>query len=93
MPFVGSERTGKTHQPDHDDDDRVGIAEVEVAATHFLQEKKYADSYHNDWAAKTTKGATLAVAIAITHRCVTSRRSLLRARIHPVSKHQDAHGD
>jgi len=94
MAFAGSEGTGETHEPNHDDDDRVGVAKIEKAAAHFLQEKEDADGYNNDGASKAANGATLAVAMKmIAHRCLNSRGSLLRAPVHPVSKHQDAHGD
>jgi hypothetical protein len=72
VAFGGSESTSETHEPDHDNDDRVGVAKIEVAATHFLQEKKHTNGHNNDGAAKATDGATLAVATnMIAHRCLT----------------------
>lgn len=72
MAFSGSKCTSEAHEPDHDNYNRVGVAKIEVAATHFLQEKKHTNGYYNDGASKAADGATLAVATnMIAHRCLT----------------------
>ena len=62
MAFTGSEGRRKADEAYHDEDDRPGIAEVEVAAAHFLQQKKNANGDHNDGAHEAADGATLASA-------------------------------
>lgn len=94
MAFAGGESTGEAHEPDHDQDDRVGVAKIKIAATHLLQEKEHTDRYHNNGAAKTANGASLAVAVnLITHRRLTSRNALLSAAVHAVTEHENSHGN
>jgi len=94
MTFARSHSGGETDETNYDEDDGIGVAEVEKAATDFLQQKKYADGDNNDGPHEAADSATLASATnTIAHRCLTSRRSLLRTPVNAVPKHQDAHGD
>ncbi len=94
MAFGGSESRGQANEPNDDDDNRIGVAEVEVAATHFGQEKKNSDSHDDNRAHKAANGATLTIATnAITHRCFPSRGRLLRLAVHPVAEHKSANAD
>jgi hypothetical protein len=60
MSFTRSRGGGETDETDHDEDDRVSVTEIEVAAAHFLQQKKYADGDHYDGPHEAADGATLA---------------------------------
>ena len=62
MTFNGSEGGGKVEEADHDENDWPGVAEVEVAAAHFLEQKKHADGYNDHRAHEAADGATLASA-------------------------------
>lgn len=94
MAFGGSESRGQANESNDDDDNRIGVAEVEVAATHFRQKKKDADGYNDNRTHKAANGATLARATnTITHRCFPSRGRLLRLAVHPVAEHQNANSD
>lgn len=94
MALARSHSRGKADKTDYDKDDGIGVAEVEEAAAHFLQQKKYADGDNNDGAHEAADGATLASATnTIAHRCLTSRRSLLGTPVDAVPKHQNTYGD
>ena len=94
MALIGSEGAAEAHQSDDDYDDRIRVAEIEVAAAHFLQKKKNAYRHNDDGAAKAANGATLAVAMKmITHGYWSSRNSLLLAAVHAISEHQNADSD
>ena len=60
MAFAGRHCGRETDETDYDEDNGIGVTEVEVAATHFLQEKKYADGDHYDGPYEAADGATLA---------------------------------
>ena len=60
MALARSHGGGQADEADYDEDDWIGVAEVEVAAAHLLQQKKYADGDNNDGPHKTTDAATLA---------------------------------
>ena len=60
MAFAGSECRSETDETDYDEDNRIGIAEVEVASAHFLQQKKHADGDDYDGPHEATDGASLA---------------------------------
>jgi hypothetical protein len=60
MALAWRHSRGQADQADYDEDDWVGVAEVEVAAAHLLQQKKYPDGDHNDGPHKATDAATLA---------------------------------
>jgi hypothetical protein len=60
MAFARSHSGGQADEPDYDEDDWIGVAEVEVAAAHLLQQKKYADGDNNDGPHEATDAATLA---------------------------------
>jgi hypothetical protein len=62
MALARSESGRKADQSDHNKDDRPGVAELEVAAAHFCQQKKHADSYHDDGPNDVADGATMAAA-------------------------------
>jgi hypothetical protein len=60
MAFARGESGRQADQSDHDENDRPGVAEVEVAAAHFRQKEKHADSDDYDGAHEAADGATLA---------------------------------
>ena len=92
MTFGRSHSRGETDQPNHDENDRVSVAEVKVAATHFRQEKKYTHGNNYDGAHEAADAATLASATnAIAHLCSTSRGSLLRPAVDAIPKHQNSY--
>ena len=62
MAFTRSKGGGKVEEPDDDENDWPSVAEVEKAAAHFLQQKKYADGDHNDGPHEAARSATLACA-------------------------------
>src|SRR5580658_5327797 len=79
MAFAGSHSRGEADETDYDENDRIGVSEVEVASTHFGQQKKHANGYDNDGAHEAADVATLAGATeTIAHLCLISRRSLQR---------------
>ena len=62
MTFARSDSGREANQSNHDEDDRVGVAEVEVAAAHFRQQKKHADGHNDDGSHEAADGAALTVA-------------------------------
>jgi len=60
MAFAGSHRGGEADKTDYDEDNGIGVAEVEIAAAHLLQQKKYADGDNNDRPHEAADAATLA---------------------------------
>jgi len=60
MTLARSHRGGQADETDDDEDDWIGVAEVEVAAAHLLQQKKHADGDNNDGPHEATNAATLA---------------------------------
>ena len=60
MAFARSHRGGQADETDDHEDDWIGVAEVEVAAAHLLQQKKYADGDYNDRPHETADATTLA---------------------------------
>lgn len=94
MALARSERGCEADEPDYDDDDRVSVAEIEVAAAQFRKKKEYADGHNDHGTHEAADGAALAGAMnSIAHLCPNSRRSLLFTAIHPVAEHQNAHSD
>jgi hypothetical protein len=94
MAFARSDSGCEADEPNHDDDDRIGVAEIEEASAHFRQKKEYADGYNDHGSHKAANGAALAGAMnSIAHLYPNSRRSLLFTAIHPVAEHQNAHTD
>jgi hypothetical protein len=94
MAFAGSHSRGEADETDYDENDRIGVSEVEVASTHFGQQKKHANGYDNDGAHEAADVATLAGATeTIAHLCLISRRSLLRLAVDAVPEHQNPHAD
>jgi hypothetical protein len=94
MAFARSESGCEADEPNHDDDDRIRVAEIEETSAHFRQKKEYADGYNDHGSHEAANGAALAGAMnSIAHLCPNSRRSLLFTAIHPVAEHQNAHTD
>jgi hypothetical protein len=63
----------KVEEPDHDENDWPSVAEVEKAAAHFLQQKKYADGNHHDGTHEAARGTALACATnPVAHLSQTS---------------------
>jgi hypothetical protein len=94
MALTRSRGRRETDETDHDEDDRISVGEIEVAAAHFLEQKKHADGDHYDGPHESADGATLAGATnTIAHLSQTSRRSLLGLAVHAIPKHQNAHAD
>src|SRR5208282_5604592 len=94
MAFARCHCRCEADETNHDENNRVGIAEVEVTAAHFRQQEKHADGNDHHGAHEAADGATLAGASdAIAHLYLTSRRSLLRLAVHAVPKHQDPDAD
>ena len=60
MTFSRSHSRSNADKTDYDENDGIGVAKIEVAAAHFLQQKKYSDGYNNDWAHEAADAATLA---------------------------------
>jgi hypothetical protein len=60
MAFAGSHRGSEAHETDYDKDHGIGVGEVEIAAAHLLQQKKYADGDNNDRPHETADATTLA---------------------------------
>ena len=60
MALAGSHRGGEADQTDYDEDDGIGVTEVEIAAAHLLQQKKYADGDDDDGPHEAADAATLA---------------------------------
>src|SRR5580704_17704427 len=92
MPLARSESRRETDDADYDEDDRVGVAEIKEAATHFRQQKENANGNNHDGPHEAADAATLAGATnAIAHLCSTSRRSLLRPAVDAIPKHQNSY--
>jgi hypothetical protein len=60
MALARSHSGSEADETDYDEDDWIGVSEVEVAAAHLLQQKKYANGDNNDRPHKATDAATLA---------------------------------
>ena len=94
MALAGSHCGGEADETDYDEDDGIGVAEVETTAAHLLQQKKHAHSNNHNGPHEAADAATLAGATnAIAHLCVTSRRSLLLLPVDAVPKHQNTHAN
>jgi hypothetical protein len=73
MAFAGSKGRGEADEADDDEDDRVGVAEIEEAAAHLCQQKENADGDNDDGPHEAADGATLASATnTIAHLYLTS---------------------
>jgi hypothetical protein len=62
MALAGGHGRSETNETDDDENDGPGVAEVEVAAAHFGQQKKHTDGDNDDGAHEASNGATLAIA-------------------------------
>jgi hypothetical protein len=72
VPFVRSQGTSQTDEADDDQDDGVGVAEIEEAAAHLLEEKENTDGDHGAWAHQAADAAALATTMnAIAHFCTS----------------------
>jgi hypothetical protein len=62
-------RSRQTDGADHDEDDRIRVAEREIAAAHLIEKKKHADGNDDGRAHQSANGTSAARASnTITHR-------------------------
>lgn len=64
MSFARSERRAKTQEANHDNEDGICVAEIEKAATHFLEQKKNSNRHDDHRTTHAPDRATLAVAMS-----------------------------
>jgi hypothetical protein len=60
MAFRRSEGGSQADKPNHDENNWIRVAEIQVASAQFLEEKKHADGHDYRGAHKAANGATLA---------------------------------
>jgi hypothetical protein len=60
MTLPRRESGSQADNADHDQDDRVRVAEIEVASPHLVKQEEHAKSYDDRRAHQTTAGARLA---------------------------------
>lgn len=88
MPVGGSQVTCEADCANHNQNYRPGVPEVEVSATHLVEEEQDANGDDNRRAHEAANHAALAIATS-THQMFTLIS--LRTTVQPTAQHENAY--